>query len=100
MGSTTSQDLNLSYNQNSRIGLYAKTLMDFYKDNIQENGRPEVMIDLDSIGLNLNPDDIKILEGIILASGYDYYEVSASADSQLLANLTAIDADPFCQSLY
>lgn len=72
MGSTNSAELNIQYNEYNHIGKIAKQLMHDYKDNIQENDKAEVIIDIDII--NLNRHDIEILEGIILASGHTYYE--------------------------
>lgn len=90
MGANNSAELNFNYNENSRIGLIAKTLINEYKDNIQESRKAEIIIDLDM--LKLERDEIQILESIILASGYTYYEVSEDADMALKATLDALHA--------
>lgn len=79
MGNITSNDLQVSYDRNSKIGKIADILM---RD--REIG-DEIIIDIDKIPLN--EQERSILKGLILASGYEYYEVSDVEDTKFIAEL-------------
>lgn len=82
MGNITSNDLHVSYNRNSKIGKIADILM---RD--REIG-DEIIIDIDKIPLN--EQERSILKGLILASGYEYYEVSDVEDTKFIAELRSL----------
>lgn len=69
----------------------AKKLYIESKDNTKEDGRVEVIINIDEI--NLSEKDLDVVKGIILINGHVYYEVSKIQNDKLLKILNHLDSD-------
>ena len=67
----------------------AKKLYIESKDNTKEDGRVEVIINIDEI--NLSEKDLDVVKGIILINGHVYYEVSKIQNDKLLKILNHLD---------
>lgn len=71
----------------SRLGEIAGEL--YEHGEIRDDGRIEVLIDLDLLGY-LTRQEIEIIEGIILANGHTYYEVSNIEDEAMATSMMAV----------
>lgn len=69
----------------------AKKLYIESRDNIKEDGRVEVIINVDEV--NLPEKDLDVVKGIILINGHTYYEVSEIENNKLLKFLNQLDSD-------